>query len=420
MLRRVALALAFGAVALGAHVSCGLRDAAPPGDADLVAPTPRVPDAANGYRILEAALDAFAWTPHDEERLTAMGRRGEFDDAFAREIVARGEVALSDLAAVLRAPEFASPSMKGLDGDIPAFGRWIRLGQISAFRAVLRAQTGDLDGSVDDALVPLQLANRILADRSAAVIHAMVATRIKGSGVWAFEAALPWLEPTAEQSRAIARRIGAERIDPSAWRAMWAGEYEVGKRSLGSPDAARAAVEDASGSSVAFHFLPASYLYHANATIALYADLVRELRSYADGPCSSIRAPAVPPREIHAQLDAVLRPNAEGRSFVVHASGPLRYAELRRCRSDADLAALQALVGLRAYQVRHGALPRTLDALAPEFLEAVPLDPYGGAPLGYDPERRLLLSVGSDLDVEPIVALEDPAFAREPSWSIPF
>jgi len=416
MPRRAALALAFGAVAVGAHLSWGLRDAAPRGDADLVTPAPRIPDAANGYVLLEATLDAFAWSPHDEERLAAMGRREEFDEAFAREIVARGGVALAGLSAVLRTPEFASPPMERLDGDIPGFGRWIRLAQISAFRAALRAQSGDLDGSVDDALAPLQLANRILADRNAALIHAMVSTRIKASGVWAFEAALPWLEPTAEQSRAIARRIGAERIDPSAWRAMWAGEYEVGKRSLGSPDAAHAEA----ASSAVFRFLPAPYRYHANATIALYADLFRELRSYADGPCSSIRAPAVPLRGIQAELDAVLRPNAEGRSFVVRASEPFRYFELRRCRSDADLGAAQALVGLRAYQVRHGTLPRTLDELVPEFLEAMPLDPYVRAPLGYDPERRLLVSAGSDLDVAPGFALEDPAFAREPSWSISF
>jgi hypothetical protein len=415
MLRPAFLTIALSAVALGAYLWHGIRDASPLADGDLVSPRAAVPAAANGYQILEEALDGFSWSTHDEERLTTMRLHGVFDEAFVQEIVLRGESALSRLPAALRAPEFVSPPMDHLDSDVPDFARWVRLAQVCAFRAALRARAGDLDGAVEGGLALLQLANRILADPSAALVHAMVATRVKASGAWAFQAALPFLEPTPEQSRVIALRIGAERIDPEAWRAMWAEEYELAKRSL------RAATGQASsGDSLAFRFLPASYLFHANATIALYGDLIRELRSHAGAPCSAIRPPATEASAFVAKLDAVLRPNAEGRAFVTSASGPLRYAELRRCRSDAEIAALEALVALRAYQVRHGALPGTLDALVPEYLDAVPVDPYVAAPLGYDPERRLVLSAGSDLDVEPFGGFEDPAFVREPSWSIPF
>jgi hypothetical protein len=416
MLRPAALTIALSAVTLGAYLWHGIRDASPPADADLVAPRSAVPEAANGYQVLEEALDGLSWSPDDEERLMAMRHQGVFDEAFVQELVLRGESALSRLHAALRAPEFVSPPMDHLDSDVPDFARWFRLAQVCAFRAALRTRAGDLDGTVHDGLALLQLANRVLADPSAALVHAMVATRVKASGAWAFQAALPFLEPTPEQSRVIALRIGSERIDPEAWRAMWAEEYELAKRSLRGAATGQAS----SGDSLAFRFLPASYLFHANATIALYGDLIRELRSHAGAPCSAIRPPAAEASAFVAKLDAVLRPNAEGRAFVTSASGPLRYAELRRCRSDAELAALEALVALRAYQVRHGALPGTLDALVPEDLDAVPVDPYVAAPLGYDPERRLVLSAGSDLDVEPFGGFEDPAFAREPSRAIPF
>jgi hypothetical protein len=417
VLRHAAVATVLGIVVLGVHVSLGLRDVSPPADGDLAAPRSAVPEAANGYRILEEALDAFPWSPQDQQRLTAMRRHGESDEAFVREIVVRGAPALSRLEDVLRAREFASPPMKHLDDDFPDFRGWLRLAEVCAIRAGLRTRAGDLDGALADGTALLRLGNRILADPSAALIHAMVATRVKASGVRALQATLPSLAPTPEQSRAIARRIASERIDPSAWRAMWAEESEVAKGSLAAADAM---VEVADGDAVAFRFLPGSYLFHANATIALHADLVRELRSYAGGPCSAIRAPAAPATAIMAELDAVLRPNARDRAYVASASGPLRYAELRRCRSDAELAALEALVALRAHRVRHGALPTSLKALVPEYLDAVPLDPYVAEPLGYDPERRLLLSAGADLEVGPLVGRDDPAFAREPSWPISF
>ncbi len=44
----------------------------------------------------------------------------------------------------------------------------------------------------------------------------------------------------------------------------------------------------------------------------------------------------------------------------------------------------------------HAGLPPTLGALVPDFLEAIPIDPFSGRPFGYDAERRFLWSVGAD------------------------
>jgi hypothetical protein len=412
MLRRAAAALAIGVAALAAaavvHVRLGSRDAAPADDADLAIVAPPVPDSANGFQILATTLGSLPWSEADDERLNAMRLRGEFDEPFVRELVARADRALAGLDSALAAPAFASPPMERIDGAVPDFASWVRLGQIAGFRAGLRAQDGDLAAGLDGALVPLRFANRVLADPSAALIHAMVSTRIKASGVWAFQTALAWRAPTAEQSRDVARRIAAERIDPGAWRAMWAREYSVAKLALSS------AADRPAARAASLPFLLEAYVYHPNATTSRYADLIRELRSYAAGPCSAIAAPAPAPS---GALDAALRPNAEGRAFLASVSREFRYYELRRCRSDADLAALQALVGLRAYLDRHGTLPPKLDALVPEFLDSVPADPYGDGPLGYDPELRRLSSVGSRLDVD---SGDDPAAVREASWNVPF
>ena len=48
----------------------------------------------------------------------------------------------------------------------------------------------------------------------------------------------------------------------------------------------------------------------------------------------------------------------------------------------------QVFVALRCCQLEHGALPAKLDDLAPEYVKAVPLDPFTGRPLGYEPDPR--------------------------------
>jgi hypothetical protein len=56
-------------------------------------------------------------------------------------------------------------------------------------------------------------------------------------------------------------------------------------------------------------------------------------------------------------------------------------------------------IALKRYQLRHGAFPKELGALAPEFLPAVPRDPVDGKPLRYhlNPDGTFLLySIGAD------------------------
>ncbi len=57
-------------------------------------------------------------------------------------------------------------------------------------------------------------------------------------------------------------------------------------------------------------------------------------------------------------------------------------------RSSVMLRLLAADLAVRAYFKDHGQLPETLDALVPEYLPAVPLDPYNDEPLRYEAEQR--------------------------------
>ena len=61
--------------------------------------------------------------------------------------------------------------------------------------------------------------------------------------------------------------------------------------------------------------------------------------------------------------------------------------------------ATRAAIALRIHESRVGELPRALDELvAAKILERVPLDPFSREPLRWSRERRILWSVGSDLE----------------------
>jgi hypothetical protein len=74
------------------------------------------------------------------------------------------------------------------------------------------------------------------------------------------------------------------------------------------------------------------------------------------------------------------------------------YAMQARSRHDAHLRLILTEAAVRRWVLQHGAPPESLESLVPEFLSAVPLDPYGDGPLKYrrTDDRYLLYSVGSN------------------------
>ena len=58
---------------------------------------------------------------------------------------------------------------------------------------------------------------------------------------------------------------------------------------------------------------------------------------------------------------------------------------------------LETALACRRYRAKHGRYPETLDDLVPEFIAAVPLDPYDGKPLRYNNEHHYVWTVGEEL-----------------------
>jgi hypothetical protein len=53
-------------------------------------------------------------------------------------------------------------------------------------------------------------------------------------------------------------------------------------------------------------------------------------------------------------------------------------------------------IGLKAYYIDHQELPDRLEDLVPDYVHAIPVDPFDGESLRYDKKQAILYSVGSD------------------------
>lgn len=83
----------------------------------------------------------------------------------------------------------------------------------------------------------------------------------------------------------------------------------------------------------------------------------------------------------------------------------LDQAHKKAAHHHAILRGMALFLAIKAYEKEHGVPPETLDQLVPDYLPAVPADPFGGAPFHYlrnnvpgvPPEAWAVYSVGTDL-----------------------
>jgi hypothetical protein len=80
------------------------------------------------------------------------------------------------------------------------------------------------------------------------------------------------------------------------------------------------------------------------------------------------------------------------------------------CAQEFRYSALRLVIACKRHELKYGKLPEDLQALVPEFLPAVPRDPFDGQPFRYSPVKRLVYSVG-------INGLDDGGSGTD-SWSL--
>jgi hypothetical protein len=81
------------------------------------------------------------------------------------------------------------------------------------------------------------------------------------------------------------------------------------------------------------------------------------------------------------------------RLLVPAWAAPLRV----KCLTKTEAEVTRALLALKAFKLKTGRLPAALDELVPEYLPSVPLDDFSGKAIRYSPEKKILYSVGKDL-----------------------
>ncbi|MBC7327838.1 hypothetical protein H5T87_06955 [bacterium] len=144
------------------------------------------------------------------------------------------------------------------------------------------------------------------------------------------------------------------------------------------------------------------WFYKPNKVRKILADRYRGLMFNADKLYKDINLPRWHKEwkriELQKGLSSVLGENFIGRIMLELHIYPVQQVFVHKCDIDFSISSTACLFALKAYKSDKGELPDRLSELYPGYLPKIPIDPFDGKPLRYSKEKRIIYSVGKDLE----------------------
>jgi hypothetical protein len=430
-------------LALAALVVAISIDEAPPFDDDLRVARLDIPDDQNAFTYFQQAIEKLDLPKDDEPAMDSPApppkvkplpgeepapdappptrnqrwadlRRGdvEWDQPIADEVLRRNEAALALWEKGVAAPQCQSQQSTYTIHNMFDF-RYLDIEQLASVRSRDRARRGDHEGAFDDALRLVRFGRQVETGKGGMTDY-LVGLTIRGMG----ESLMREQVKTCTLPSARLRHYAAELARypcvaqglADAYRVEYAcqvstiEEVRSGDVSWADLNALLKALgpagpkQGATGPTVCLFWRAlGGPLFKPNRTRRLFAETMR--MEVEDAPKSYKDARAIDPDGRAFSLPkSVLRGNVIGDALYRMLRPSLRGVHELKCRTNFELAVTRTLLAMKAYKLDKGRLPETLEQLVPEYLDAVPIDDFDGKRLRYNAAKKIIYSVGKDLE----------------------
>lgn len=382
----------------------GSRDSLPATDGDLALERPEVPDEANAYIAFNAAAEACDDSSTGMELIADFGLGNPVDTNALKVVIASNDASYALLRQGTARAFCIVPHVAGVGISMPYLGHWLSLLRVFKVKGDLARSEGDYAAAAETTVALIRF-GVLFQEHPETLIQYLIGRAILETGLTAAVKLAQDPEAPAEALRTVAEAVTqVPPLTDSFIRAMKA-EYRLGVLGIDAVAAGTASPhmqidpwQASLGDLLRIGVRPLPrYLIQPNRTKRLYADHIRDIienapRCYADMTLTPRTTPSRLGRVLH-----YVRPNSVG-SMTLQLINPVLDAQLEKlCVSRSDLSAARIIVALHLHRRERGTFPERLDALVPDELEAIPLDPFDGKPFRYDARQGIVYSVGKNL-----------------------
>jgi len=368
---------------------------APVNDQELQFPRASIPAGSNAFDVLQTAASHVWWPEEKSDQLDNMSlsRNTNWDDALASTALANNRETLVGWDAAVKLPDFQVPE-SDFNEFTPYLAEWKQLAQVAELRENVFLHNGQDKEAFDKILDHVQLGQR-MQNAHGPLIDYLVGTAVRSMGLsqmqhWAGKTHL-----TPNQLKDYIRQLGLNPDEESvAFANTIKAEYQF---QIGMLDAIRRG-KIANPDSDGFYPHPVRFLplFNFSQTKALFAEEDTKLVKAAPHHFKEAKLSDLDLRR-PSNVSMFSSGNGAGQILFYMTMPAIIPSLVTKSKGDAQLQAARTILALRAYQLTHGNLPPDLNALVPEFLDAVPVDDFDGQPLRYLPDRKIVYSVGQNL-----------------------
>jgi len=382
---------------------------------DLKPNRTETPDArTNGYLFLRERWENLPeGNKHDEDRAKEMVKgKLIWDDTMMASLQTEREKAAADLNAAMALPEYLTPSSVGiLDSDRVRYGWMTKLFRYSWIEAVARARAGDRAGAI-----------RLLAE-----MHKLCVRHVEGSaGLLSLLVGISFNQLCVHLTCELLSQEGFEPEQLAAVADLWSQDLPL-------QEAWQAAMRSEAGLMESVINLAKKHpadlpeplrvrfgglLLKPNMTLNRHHEMLRGLCTIVFKPFPTLAAATAAGWggvvDHRSKLMKYLDPNFSGSQMLQGCDSLQKILPGLRCGTLFYPRAVRVAIAMHRWRLAHpDQWPATLEELVPEYLSAVPEDPFNGLPLRWDRASRIIYSVGADW--KPDVPLPPKA---DQSWSL--
>ncbi len=362
-------------------------------DQELQLVRARIPAGFNAFDALQTAKSQFWWPKNQGDQIYDLVRDTNWDAALASTVLASNREMLASWDAAANMPAFQVPAIRSFDDDMSYLADWKRLTQVAQVRENVLLHNGQDKEAFDQIVNHIQLGRR-MQNAQGPLIQYLVGLAVCNLGLNQMQRWVGRTDLTPGQLKDYLRQL---EPNPDEEAAAFANtikaEYQCQSKVL--DDLRRGKVRDSETSG--YYHRPTRWLpvFNYSQTKALCANFNLKLIQAAAHHYYEAKVTDLESRPSLAAM--YLSGNAVGQILFYMTLPAMTSSLATKSKGNAQLQATRTILALRAYQLTHGHLPADLNALVPEFMEAVPIDDFDGQPLRYAPDRKTVYSVGKNL-----------------------
>lgn len=422
--------LIVGLLSLPRFLNLFAKDIAPINDSDLQLQKVSVPDKDNAYFDL-TKLGNVIYEPKDKSQtILDMVAGKTWDNQVAEEIVSKNSQAFEYFAEAARKPKYQNPESADPANITPnmvltPMNSWRQMARLSAIRAIYLAKQGKDKEALDEALNSVNIGQKI-QESQGPLIEYLVAIAMKEVGLETVQKIIPSSKLTSAELKQYAQGLDKFYKNENGLIMAFKGEYHVQSWAIdsivsGDTEVLKSVVgEKESQNPEIAKKIKDNYYFQPNKTKLLFAEYARANIKSANQSCGEIKATEVKPLALTNPAKLYTEENAIGKILHDVIAVSLTGVSTKKCQEDLLVGATQAIIAIKAYKNDTNNYPASLNELAPGYLSSVPQDPFDGKSLKYSMTKKILYSVGEDMQDSGGSTGDDWRKMADPTFKINF